>query len=308
MRILLTGSGGLVGSNILKKLDESQYQTFAPRRTELDLMQFDRVRDYVSDVKPDLVIHCAGRVGGIKANINNPSAFLFENLQIGTNIVIASKEAGVSKLLNMGSSCMYPRNSKNPITEDSILTGELEPTNEGYALAKIAVARLCQYISQENPKFQFKTAIPCNIYGPNDNFDPETAHMIPATIRKVFVAHKQGHDDVEIWGDGTARREFMHVDDLADFVSFAIKHFDQMPSLLNVGLGFDYSINEYYQKVIKIIGFEGKIKHDLSKPTGMKQKLVDTTNLKKFGWAAKTSLEDGLKNTLEYYIKAESQL
>ena len=197
---------------------------------------------------------------------------------------------------------MYPRDAINPLSEDLILKGELEPTNEGYALAKVTSTRLCEYINKENPSRLYKTIIPCNLFGRFDKFSPNHSHMIPAVIRKIDEAKKSHQQEIDIWGDGEARREFMYAEDLAEFIFYAIDNFKAMPQNLNVGLGTDYTINEYYQTVANVIGFTGSFKHDLSKPVGMRQKLIDDERLKKFGWTYKTDLETGIKKTYEYYL------
>ena len=200
---------------------------------------------------------------------------------------------------------MYPRDAVNPLAEELILKGELEPTNEGYALAKVASTRLCEYICKEDTQLIYKTVIPCNLYGEYDKFDPNHSHMIPAVIRKLDDAVKAEVDEIDIWGDGEARREFMYAEDLADFIFYAIEGFSDMPQNINVGLGTDYTINEYYQTIAKVVGFKGKFKHDLDKPVGMKQKLIDDTKLANFGWSYKTSLEMGIKKTFQYYLSEQ---
>lgn len=197
---------------------------------------------------------------------------------------------------------MYPREAVNPLSEDLILKGELEPTNEGYALAKITSTRLCEYITKENPTYSYKTIIPCNLYGKFDKFDPNHSHMIPAVIRKLDEAQKNNLSEIDIWGDGEARREFMYAEDLAEFIFYALDNFETLPQNLNVGLGQDYTINEYYQSVADVVGFRGTFKHDLSKPVGMRQKLIDDTRLKGFGWNHKTSLTAGIQKTYDFYL------
>lgn len=301
--LLITGSTGMVGRNVIEYFERnSKYQLFAPRHTELDLLNYSSVSSYIAQMKPDMIIHCAGVVGGIQANIANPVKFLVDNAQMGQNIVLAAQANHVLQLLNLGSSCMYPRNAPNPLTEEMILTGQLEPTNEGYALAKIMTAKLCSYISQTSP-LKYKTLIPCNLYGKYDKFDPEKSHMIPSAIRKVAAACRQNAESVEIWGDGTARREFMYAEDLADAIAFVIEHFDEIPDLLNVGLGHDYTINEYYHAVAEVVGFKGEFEHDTTKPVGMKQKLVCTQKLSHLGWQPKHNLISGLTKTYQYYME-----
>ena len=300
-KIFLTGGTGMVGSNIREHSESHKYTIFTPSSKEVDLTNYEQVNNYIAEVQPDIIIHSAGLVGGIQANIKNPVGFLVKNLQMGLNVILAAQQNNVKKLLNLASSCMYPRDMEIGLTEDMILKGELEPTNEGYALAKVVATRLCEYMNREDEKWQYKTAIPCNLYGKYDKFDPNHSHMVPAVIRKIYEAKENNIDEVEIWGDGLSRREFMYAGDLADFVYYALDHFDKMPQNLNVGLGRDYTINEYYQVIAKVIGYEGTFTHNLSKPMGMKKKMIDNTQLTAFGWQPKTSLEDGIKQTLEYF-------
>ena len=300
MKVLITGSRGMVGQNILEHHKSSNYELLTPSRSELNLLDALDVKCYLSDNKPDIIVHAAGVVGGIQANIAEPVRFLVDNMQMGLNLLMAAKHAGITKFMNLSSSCMYPKDARNPLPEELILKGELEPTNEGYALAKVVSTRLCEYINRENSKYLYKTVIPCNLYGRNDKFDPKHSHMIPAVIQKVYEAKQDGLQEVDIWGDGLARREFMYAGDLADFVFYAIQNFEMMPQNINVGLGHDYTINEYYREIASVVGFKGKFVHDLTKPVGMKQKLVDNSKLKDFGWSHTTSLREGLEQTFEY--------
>ncbi len=301
MKILLTGSTGMVGRNILENKRSKEYTFLTPSRRELDLLNFEATLSYMENNMPDFVIHAAGVVGGIQANISYPIKFLVDNTDIGRNVIMASKKAGIKNLLNLSSSCVYPRTGRNPLSEEIILKGELEPTNEGYALAKIFAMRLCQYISEQEERYQYKTIIPCNLYGRFDNFSEAHSHMIPAVIKKIHQAKVMRNKNVDIWGDGTARREFMYAGDLAELIFFSISKFEKMPQNMNVGIGKDYSINEYYNTIREIIEFEGVFEHDLTRPTGMKQKLVDDSKLREFGWEHKTSLKEGISKTYEYY-------
>lgn len=302
MKILLTGANGMVGKNILEAAINYNHVFLFPRSSELNLLDQLAVNKYISKHKPDMIIHAAGIVGGIQANMQQPVKFLVENMRIGLNILTASNDNGVINFLNLSSSCMYPRNAVNPLSENLILKGELEPTNEGYALAKIASTRLCEYISAENKNRNYKTVIPCNLYGRYDKFDPNHSHMIPAVIRKIDNAVKTGLSEIEIWGDGQARREFMYAEDFADFIFYAIENFESMPQNLNVGLGTDNTINEFYQIIASVVGYTGTFKHDLNKPVGMKQKLIDDKKLTEFGWRHKTSLIEGVKKTYEFFL------
>ena len=301
MKILVTGGNGMVGKNILEHENARHHYILSPSSTELNLRDYSAVDAYLKKHQPEFIIHCAGLVGGIQANIARPVDFLVCNLDMGRNIIMAAKANGIKSLMNMASSCMYPREAQNPLQEELILQGELEPTNEGYALAKIVATRLCEYIVKENPSLQYKTIIPCNLYGKYDKFSPENSHMIPAVIKKIYEAKVNMANEIEIWGNGLARREFMFTEDLADFIYFALEKFEHLPQNTNVGLGFDYTINDYYHTIARVIGFEGKFVHDLTKPIGMKQKLVDVTKLKQLGWEHKTSLEEGIKKTVQYF-------
>jgi len=304
-RILLTGGGGMVGSNFLEHPDIGDFEVIAPRSRELNLLDYAAVETYVKAVAPDMVIHAAGRVGGIQANLREPVLFLVENMDMGRNVVLAARAAEVGKLLNLGSSCMYPRNAPNPLREDVVLQGELEPTNEGYAIAKVVVARLCDYITRETPEFQYKTLIPCNIYGRHDKFDPSHSHLVAAIIQKLVKAKLEGNSTVDIWGDGLVRREFMYAGDLADALIEAVRRFDSLPQAMNVGVGTDFTINEYYTAVSEVVGFAGHFEHDLTKPVGMKQKLVSTQLLADWGWTAKTALKEGIAQTYEYFLSTQ---
>ena len=303
MRIMLTGGHGMVGRNFVEHPAARCHEILAPSRSELDLRDFNAVYRYIEKNAPDYVVHAAGRVGGIMANISEPVNFLIDNLDIGRNVVLASRKAGVKRLLNLGSSCMYPRNAPNPLREEMILTGGLEPTNEGYALAKIVVAKLCDYISREDASFQYKTLIPCNIYGRHDTFDPIHSHMIPAAIRKIHEAKLRGAAEVQIWGSGNARREFMYAGDLADCMWRAVERFDTLPPLLNVGVGTDLTVLDYYKAIAHVVGYAGTFVCDITKPEGMMQKLVSVEKLKQWGWSPTTTLEEGLTKTYQFYLE-----
>ena len=302
-RILLTGGGGLVGRNLREHPAIGDFEVLAPSSGELNLLAFDDVQSYLKLHHPDIVIHAAGKVGGIQANMREPVGFLMDNLDMGRNIVWAAHQAGVERLINLGSSCMYPRNYSEPLHEEMVLKGELEPTNEGYALAKVVTARLCDYIKREDPKFQYKTLIPCNIYGRYDKFDPTHSHLVPAIIHKVHQAKYSGQTRVEIWGDGTARREFMYAGDLADAIVRAVINFDTMPDYMNVGLGHDHTIDDYYHAAAEVMGYTGGFAHDLSKPVGMARKLVSIERQQAWGWSACHSLHEGIEKTYDYYLK-----
>ncbi len=300
-KVLITGSNGMVGKNLLEHEKAKSYKLLTPTRNELNLQDKNDVLFWIERNKPDLVIHAAGKVGGIQANIADPELFLTANLEIGVNLINACNEFGVKNLINLGSSCMYPRNASNPLKEINILNGELEPTNEGYALAKICIQRLCDYLSKKDHSLNYKTLIPCNIYGKFDSFQKSKSHLLPSIISKISYAKKEKHSSVEIWGTGKVRREFMYAGDLADAIWYCLERIQNLPSSLNIGLGYDYSILEYYQAVSEVLGFDGDFTFNINKPEGMKQKLVDITMIKKLGWFSKTSLKEGVEKTCKFY-------
>ena len=302
-RIMLTGASGMVGRNILEHPNIGDGEFLTPSRSEVDLSDYGQVEAYIRQHQPDVVIHAAGHVGGIQANLSEPVKFLVANLDMGRNVVLAARAEGVRKLINLASSCIYPRDAANPLTEEMVLCGQLEPTNEGYALAKIVTLRLCEYINREDAGFAYKTLIPCNLYGRHDKFSPQYSHLIPAIIHKVHQAMKNKDASVEIWGDGSARREFMYAGDLADAVVCSLQKFDTLPLAMNVGLGHDYTINEYYESVASVLGYKGDFIHDLSKPVGMARKQVSIKRQTAWGWSAQTSLSEGIKKSYEFYLK-----
>ena len=302
-KLFLTGGSGMVGRNVQDHAAAAKWQIVAPSSRELDLMNSAAVAEFIKAEQPDLIVHSAGKVGGIRANMAEPVAFLDRNITIGRNVIMGAYEAGVKRFINLGSTCIYPRAAANPLSEDLLLTGELEPTNEGYAIAKIFALRLCQYIRREDPTFQYKTLIPCNLFGPYDKFDPNVSHLLPAIIQKVHDAKLAGDPTVEIWGDGMARREFMYSADLADAIFRAADDIENIPDLMNVGVGHDHSINDFYATVARVIGWQGSFTHDLSKPTGMARKLSDTSRQTAWRWQPQTSLEDGITKTYQYYLE-----
>lgn len=305
--MLITGGRGMVGRNIQAHPSAGNWQILAPSSSELDLRNRAAVDAYLTLHKPDIIVHAAGVVGGIQANMAAPFRFLAENAEIGLNIVSAARAAGVRSLINLASSCMYPKALGNGLSEDKILTGALEPTNEGYALAKILTMRLCEFAKREDPSLNYKTMIPCNLYGLWDKFDPQKSHLIPAIIHKVQQAKADNLNEVEIWGDGMARREFMFAGDLADAVMRAAENPADLPDLVNIGIGKDHTINDYYQIVADIIGWNGRFVHDLSRPVGMQQKLLDVGRQNDWGWTPPTSLHDGIQKTYQFYLQEHAQ-
>ncbi len=300
--IFVTGGTGMVGHNVCDLAETRGLDVVAPGHSELDLLDAGAVITFLRKVKPSVVVHAAGRVGGIEANMREPVRFLTENYEMGKNVVLGAREAGVTRLINLGSSCMYPKDSPRPLREEDILAGPLEPTNEAYAIAKSAVQRLSAYISRETPAFQYKTLIPCNLYGRYDTFDPKRSHLAPAVIHKLHRAKVEGRDTVDIWGDGSARREFLYAGDLADAILAVVDRFDSVPVVMNIGAGIDHTVNEYYEVAADVVGYTGTFVHDLSKPVGMMRKLMDVSRAKAWGWTADTSLKDGLAQAYEFYL------
>ena len=303
--LLLTGGTGMVGRNFLDHCARKGIAVLAPGRADCNLLDYNAVLDCLTRHRPDLIIHAAGRVGGIHANIREPVAFLTENWDMGRNLLMAARAAGVTRVINLGSSCMYPADSPDPLTEDRILAGPPEPTNEGYALAKISVARLGDYMGREDPFFHCKTLIPCNLYGRHDSFDPARSHLVPAIIRKLVEAREDGMGEVEIWGDGLARREFLYAGDLAEALLEAAERFDSLPGLLNIGTGQDFTVNEHYRIAAGVIGYGGAFVHDLTRPAGMRRKLLNVSKAAAWGWRARTSLADGIALTYQHFLATE---
>ncbi|MBN8849636.1 MULTISPECIES: NAD-dependent epimerase/dehydratase family protein [unclassified Sphingomonas] len=300
-RVWITGANGMVGRNLREHPKAAGWEILAPSRRNLDLGDRRATADFARTMRPDLVIHAAGQVGGIQANMADPVGFLVNNLDMGRNVIMGAFEAGVPSLINLSSSCMYPRGRDHALRESDMMTGELEPTNEGYALAKIVSARLCDYIARTRPDLAYRTLIPCNLYGRHDKFDPAASHLVPAIVAKISQAVENGKDNVEIWGDGTARREFMYAADLADAVWRAADNTIAMPQLMNIGIGKDYTILEYYEAVAAALGWKGHFRFDLSRPVGMQRKLSDVSRQREWGWNPPTSLLDGIAATIQFY-------
>jgi GDP-L-fucose synthase len=305
--IYVAGHTGLVGSALLRHLQKNGYRNILVRtRQELDLRKSDDVRNFFSQAKPEAVVVAAAKVGGIKANSDYPVEFLLENLQIQNNVIAASFEFGVKKLLFLGSSCVYPKLAAQPICEESLLAGPLEPTNEAYAIAKIAGIKLCQAYTRQYG-MNFICAMPTNIYGPGDNFDLEKSHVLAALIRKVHEAKLRNEHEVTIWGTGTPRREFLHADDLADALRFLLENYDSS-EIINVGCGEDLTIRELVEIVARVIGFEIDVVFDTTKPDGTPRKLLDTTRLQALGWKPRISLNDGIQQTYHWFLESSSRL
>ena len=307
MRICITGGSGLVGSAICKFLQD-EFEIHYPTHNELDLENFIEVSKYFKKNNFDCVIHAAGFVGGIGANCKNNYEFFLKNLEMGKNVVISANESGIKKLVNIGSSCIYPSHFTEPIKEECLFDGKFEKTNEGYSLAKASIIKLISFINHQHGR-NYKSIIPCNLYGPNDNFNESSSHLIPAIILKTHNALKNKEKSIEIWGDGMAKREFMFVSDLAEFINIFIKKYEIIKQeFVNVGNGFDCSINEYYNFIADILGYSGNFVNNLSKPSGMQRKLLDVSFQKSFGWEPKVSLEKGINLTYEYFLTYEQKI
>ena len=307
-RIFLAGHKGMVGSAILRRLDVERSEVLTRSHSDLDLTEQAAVRDFMQSERPDQVILAAAKVGGIQANDSYPADFLYVNLMIQANVIHEAFAAGVRRFLFLGSSCIYPRLADQPMSEDALLTGPLEPTNEPYAIAKIAGIKLCESYNRQHGT-DYRSVMPTNLYGPGDNFAPETSHVLPALIRRFDEAARDGRDKVVIWGSGTPRREFLHVDDMAEAALFVhalpkeVYDRETSPRLshINVGSGEDVSILELAEKVATVTGFRGRIEVDPSKPDGTPRKLLDVSRLARLGWRSSIPLDAGLRSTYGWY-------
>jgi len=301
-KIYVAGHRGLVGSAIVRLLRTRGFNHLITRlRSELDLRDQNAVRSFFAQEKPDIVVLAAARVGGIKANSNAPVEFLIENVEVQNNAISAAHESGVRKLVFLGSSCIYPKLARQPIPESALLTGPLEPTNEAYAIAKIAGIKLCQAFAREYGA-NFISVMPTNLYGPGDNFDLETSHALAALLRKAHEAKINRHRELVVWGTGEPRREFLHVDDFASAVLFLLENYDS-PEIINVGCGEDISIRCLAELICEIVGFEGDLRWDRSKPDGTPRKLLDVSKIGKLGWKATIPLRDGIVQTYNWFVE-----
>ncbi len=320
-KIYVAGHRGMVGGAILRRLQDRQaageaLELITRTHSELDLTDQAAVRDFMQAERPDVVILAAAKVGGIHANNTFPADFIYDNLMIECNVIHQAFAAGVQSLLQLGSSCIYPRAVPQPMREDALLTGVLEPTNEPYAVAKIAGIKLCESYNRQHG-VDYRSVMPTNLYGPGDNFHPENSHVLPALIRRFHEAKQDGLDEVVIWGSGKPRREFLHVDDMAEASLFVLDlprdvyqaNTQPMLSHINVGCGEDVSIAELAAMIAGVVGFTGDIKQDVSKPDGTMRKLMDVSRLADMGWRSEVSLEDGIRETYAWFLdQAESEL
>ncbi len=301
-KIFVAGHRGMVGSALIRAFEAAGFSKLLKRdRSELDLGDSAAVSKFFAKEKPEVVIFAAAKVGGIKANNDQPVEFLLENLRVQNSVIAAAHENGARKLLFLGSSCIYPKLAPQPIPESALLSGPLEPTNEAYAIAKIAGVKLCQAFSREYGA-NFVSAMPTNLYGPNDNFDLETSHVLAALLRKAYEAKKSSARELVVWGTGTPRREFLQVDDCASACLFLLEKYDS-PEIVNVGCGEDISIRELAELVCEVVGFDGELSWDKTKPDGTPRKLLDVSKLRGLGWTPTIPLRDGIAQTYDWFLK-----
>jgi len=299
-RVWVAGHRGMVGSALCRRLEREDVELLTATRAEADLTRQDETERWLAENRPQAVFLPAAKVGGILANDSYPAEFLYENLMIASNVIHAAWKTGAEKLLFLGSSCIYPKFADQPIVEDSLLTGALEPTNEWYAVAKIAGLKLCQAYRRQHGA-NFISAMPTNLYGPRDNYDLEKSHVIPALIRKAHEAKEAGRDSMEIWGSGTPRREFLHVDDCADALVFLMTRYSG-DTHVNVGSGTDVTIEELARTVMKVVGFDGDLIKDTTKPDGTPRKLMSADRIRALGWTPSIGLEEGLKDAYAWFL------
>jgi GDP-L-fucose synthase len=304
-KVFIAGHTGLVGSAVKRKIEREGFQNLVTcSYPDIDLTSQKEVETFFSKERPDYVFLCAAKVGGILANSTYPAEFIYQNIMIAANVIHASYKHGVKKLLNLGSSCIYPKLAHQPLREEYLLTGELEPTNEAYAIAKIAAIKLCRYYNQQYGT-DYISVMPTNLYGPGDNFNLETSHVLPALIRRFHDAKEQGSTSVTVWGTGSPKREFLYVDDLADALVYLMEKYDApaIGEFVNIGMGRDMTIRELVGLVKDIVGYQGEIQWDSSKPDGTPQKLLDVSRIEGLGWKARTSLKEGIQNTYAWYLE-----
>jgi GDP-L-fucose synthase len=303
-RIFVAGHRGMVGAALMRRLARENVEIVTATRAEVDLRDAGAVRNFLEKQKPDAIVLAAAKVGGILANDTYPAEFLRDNLVIEANVIHEAHRAGINRLVFLGSSCIYPKFAPQPISEDALLTGPLEPTNEWYAIAKIAGIKLCQAYRRQYGR-HYISVMPCNLYGPFDNFDLATSHVLPALMRKFHEAKLAGRDEVVVWGTGTPLREFLHVDDLADGTIFLLDTYDGAEPV-NCGAGFDLSIRELAEKIGGIVGFNGNLVFDTSKPDGTPRKLIDSSRINGLGWRPRIGLDEGISSTYRWFLETQA--
>ena len=302
-RVWVAGHRGMVGSALVRRLRSEACEVITLTREQVDLRRQRELERWMLETRPHAIIMAAATVGGILANDTRPGEFLYDNLAIELNVIEAARQTGVEKLLFLGSSCIYPREAAQPMSEDALLTGPLEPTNQWYAIAKIAGVMLCRAYRRQYG-CDFISAMPTNLYGPGDTFDLQASHVVPALIAKAHAAKGSAEGEIVVWGSGTPRREFLYVDDLADALIFLLKHYNGEEHV-NIGIGSDVTIRELAETVARVVGVSGKLRFDSSKPDGTPRKLLDSGKMKALGWSPTTSLEDGLSKTYQWFLEHE---
>ncbi|WP_161976602.1 NAD-dependent epimerase/dehydratase family protein [Mycolicibacterium sp. CH28] len=305
MKVLVTGAGGMLGRALTGAWRElgRDDELIGITRAAADLRDARVVSEAVERIRPDVIVHTAARVGGIGANIAAPAQFLSDNLRIDTSVIGAALHSGVEEFVYLGSSCMYPRDYRQPLVETDILQAPLEPTNEGYAIAKIAGAKLCAYTSREH-SVNYRVIIPSNLYGPYDHFGSMASHLVAAALHKAHLARQSGDETIDVWGDGTARREFTYVGDLAGWIAENIGHVAEWPDMMNVGIGKDYSVREFYEAALRAVNYRAELRFDPSKPAGMMQKLMDSSLARQHGWDPRTDIDQGMARTYTAYLES----
>ena len=302
MKVFLSGGRGMLGGHIKRELEIEGHFVIAPTSSELDLRNSEATRDYLNKVAPDAVIHAAAVVGGIQANIEGGGRFLTENLEIDHSVIFNAKELEIENFIYIGSSCMYPANRQEPLQLQDLLSGPLEPTNASYALAKISGAKAVEAFDSSSG-LNWKTFIASNLYGPGDHFEPRRSHLLAAIIAKVEEAKRMNYSEIVMWGDGQVKREFTYVEDFARWVAVSVTSLEKFPSMLNVGYGVDYSVRQFYEMSMEILGYQGKLTADTSKPNGNLRKLMDSTMARDLGWAPSTNIQDGILKTYKWYLE-----
>ena len=301
-RILVTGSAGMLGKAVCKSLESPDIEIIKLTRDKVDLRNSEDTLRFFSRNKPDLVVHCAALVGGIAANIDSGSKYFLENIELDRSVLYSARELKINDLIYIGSSCMYPANIDHPLKESEILTGALEPTNANYALAKILGLNITQSIATEDG-LNWRVFVASNLYGPHDHFNPNKSHLLAAIIQKAIEAKENSAKTIEMWGNGKPRREFTYVDDFANWIAHSSKLLNHLPIVLNTGIGIDYSVKEYYEKVLVALNLDVAIVSNPNKPSGNMRKLMDSSLAKEYGWLASTDIDTGIAKTIDWYLK-----
>jgi len=301
-RILVTGSAGMLGKAVCKSLESPDIEISKLTREKVDLRNLEDTLRFFSRNKPDLVVHCAALVGGIAANVDGGSRYFLENIELDRSVLYSSRKLKINDLIYVGSSCMYPANIDHPLKESEILTGALEPTNVNYALAKIVGLNITRSIATEDG-LNWRVFVASNLYGPHDHFNPNRSHLLAAIIQKAIEAKENNSKTIEMWGNGEPRREFTYVDDFANWIALSSKLLNQLPIVLNTGIGIDYSVKEYYEKVLVALGLDVEITANPNKPSGNMRKLMDSSLAKEYGWLAPTDIDTGIAKTIDWYLK-----